>query len=155
MKSQYLSGPIVRTRKSQKHYNSYRKEKPGSFDAASDTCVFCDRNELANPIERDHFLIIQNRFKYDVWDGCRVLDHLMIIPKRHVTDFGQLSSDEKISCIDLLAKYERSGYSVYSRAVGSATRTVDHLHTHLIKLDPRPIRGLVYLTKPHVLLYKK
>lgn len=155
MASKYLSGPIVRTRKSQKDYNSYRKQKPGSFDAHSDTCVFCDRDELANPVEHPHFLVVENRFKYDVWDGCRVTDHLMVIPQRHVTNFSEFTSDEKIAFIDLLAEYERKGYSVYSRGVNSATRTVEHVHTHLIKLDSRAINGLIYLTKPHVLLYKK
>ena len=155
MKSNYLSGPIVRTRKSQKQYNSYRRKKPEAFTPHKEGCVFCDRNELANPIEHPHFLVVENRFKYDVWDGCRVTDHLMVIPQRHVTDFSQFTSDEKIAFIDLLAEYERQGYSVYSRGVNSATRTVDHVHTHLIKLNPHAIRSLVYLTKPHVLLYKK
>lgn len=149
-KSTYLSGPIVRTRKSQKKYNDYKKAaKP------VDGCVFCDTNELAHPIDRGSMWVVENRFAYDTWDGCRVTGHLMVIPKRHVYSTNQLADNEKLEYLALLSEYEDQGYSVYSRAMTSATRTVDHLHTHLIQLNPKPIKAMVYLTKPHIMLYKK
>ena len=148
--SKYLAGPITRTRKSQKKYNQYKKTaKP------VDGCVFCDLKEMLNPIDRGNFRVIANRFMYDTWDGCRVTDHLMVLPKRHVHNVKDLTDAEQLEYLTLLSEYEDLGYSVYSRAMSAATRTVDHFHTHLIQLDPEPIKAMVYLTKPHIMLYKK
>lgn len=148
--SKYLAGPITRTRKSQKKYNYYKKTaKP------VDGCVFCDPREMLDPIDRGNFCVIGNRFMYDTWDGCQVTDHLMVIPKRHVHSVKDLTQDEQLEYLTLLSEYEGNGYSIYSRAMNAATRTVDHLHTHLIQFDPAPIKAMVYLTKPHVMLFKK
>jgi len=110
---------------------------------------------MAEPVQRGEFVVIKNRFQYAVWDGCKVLDHLMVVPKRHVGGLGELTAQEKTEYVDLLAEYEARGYSFYSRAVHSATRSIIHLHTHLIKLDSKSVKGLFYLKKPHVLLYRK
>lgn len=134
----------------QKQYDSYRHTARINED-----CVFCKPQKLNKPIERENFVILQNRFKYEIWDGCRVLDHLMVIPKRHVDRINHLTDIEKAEYVTIIGEYEAHGYSLYSRAVQSTTRSVIHLHTHLIKLDPKPIRGLFYLEKPHVLLYRK
>ncbi len=148
--SEYLTGPITRSRKSQKKYNLYKK-----IATPVDGCVFCDPKEMLDPIDRTHFRIIGNRFMYDTWDGCTVTDHLMVLPKRHVHSLKEFAQDEQAEYLAILAEYEDRGYSVYSRAMTSATRTVDHLHTHLIQLNSTPIKAMVYLTKPHIMLYKK
>ena len=148
-KSRISKGPIVRTPATHKQYNDYRQRVK-----VNDDCVFCNPAEMKDPHKRSGFTILGNRFPYEVWDGCKVIDHLMIIPTRHVASIVELTSEEKIEYVNLLGEYEEKGYAVYSRALGGATRSIVHLHTHLIKLDSRPIRSLVYLEKPHVLYYK-
>lgn len=149
-KPRIQAGPMLRTRSTQKQYDEYRRRIK-----INDDCVFCNTAEMKNPIKKGHFTILGNRFGYEIWDGCKVADHLMVIPTRHVGSIKELTPDEKIEYVNLLGAYESKGYSVYSRSVDGPTRSIFHLHTHLIKLDSKPIKRLIYLEKPHLLLYKK
>lgn len=48
-------------------------------------CTFC--NELGQSrivYENDTMFLIPNRVSYDMFEGRRVLEHFMVIPKRHV-----------------------------------------------------------------------
>lgn len=87
-------------------------------------------------------------FPYTQWDGQGVVDHIMVIPKKHTDTLSDLTSHEAIEYVELIASYESRGYSVYSRSPSSTRKTVVHQHTHLIKLDNQTKKLLFYLKKP-------
>lgn len=145
-----LSGPLTRTRTSEKKYAKHKKSSTGN------NCEFCSFTKKSEQVidMSKHFWIIRNIFGYDIWDGCGVIDHLMIVPKRHVHSLSELTTIELGEYAVQLAEYEDRGYSVYSRAAENITKSVPHQHTHFIKLDNKRKKGIFYLRKPHVMLYK-
>lgn len=144
------AGPITRFHRNQKNYTKYLAR----LKKTNQCCVFCDQNnlELDNIIEKtaDYF-VVTNRFGYDLWDGCPVVEHLMIIPIKHVMTLNDLADNQQLAIAQASASYEANGYSLYSRAPTNTTRTVNHQHTHLIKLGTKPRKIVLYLRKPHVL----
>ena len=131
-------------------------EKQTKLDKQKRTCHFCAFQSSEEQVISDHkyFWIVKNIFPYDLWDQCGVLDHLMIVPKRHTDTLSHLKKPEQIEYMELVGNYESRGYSVYSRAPGNTRNSVFHLHTHLIKLDNKP-KNLVFFNKrPNILLTK-
>ena len=135
----------ARSRREEKKYVRYQKHEPKST-----SCVFCDFNNTDDQFikETKSFKIVKNRFAYSYWDNQGVLDHLMLIPKRHVDTFNDFTSQEAIEFVDILGSYESQGYDNASRAPLSTERTVVHQHTHLIKLDRKAKKLVLYLKKP-------
>lgn len=120
-----------------------------------DSCPFCDleknRREIVS--ESKHAFVIRNDFKYDLWELRRVVDHLMIIPRRHVRSLSELSAEERSDIMEFMAEYASQGYDVYARSVDSVHRTVPlHQHTHLIKTNGKVARFALYLLKPYLLI---
>ncbi len=113
-----------------------------------DGCQFCSmtREDSQYVAETDHFFIIRNLFPYSSWDNQTVAEHLMIIPRRHVTTLKQLSFAASKEYVDTISDYEHGGYSIYSRSPGSHSRSVAHQHTHLIKLQPLQKSMTILLT---------
>lgn len=103
-------------------------------------------------IESKYSYVVPNLTKYDLWELYEVTDHLLLVPKRHVIHLNELDDKEKLEFINTLSKYEADGYSIYSRSSGSNTRSVDHLHTHLIKTSNKQLRLILFTTKPYFLL---
>lgn len=97
--------------------------------------------------------MVDNLFGYDMWDSAGVAEHYMIVPKRHVESLGQLNAAEAKEYMDLLATFEKEGYSIYARAPQSITKSVPHQHTHLIKSDNKRKRALFFIRKPHFMIY--
>jgi hypothetical protein len=89
---------------------------------------------------------------YDLWELHEVIDHLLIVPKRHAINTKDLTERERLAIMDIISDYESNGYNVYTRGVGSATRSVDHYHTHLIKTGHKKPRLAFYLRKPYLLV---
>lgn len=132
-------------RKTRKRYSSF--ERP-------EKCQFCTPQNDAKRIvaETEHAFVIENRTHYDQWELRRVIDHLLIIPKRHVLGLNELQADERADIMDIIAEYEGvKGYEIYARSPKSASRSVAHQHTHLIKTDHQPGRGMFFLKKPYIL----
>lgn len=141
----------TRTRKNAKRYAQHRKTVHPKTD-----CIFCDSRE-DDPYfikQTKSFKIIKNQFPYTQWDGQGVLDHIMVIPKTHTDTLSDLTAHEAIEFVDLISSYEARGYSVYSRAPSSTRKTVFHQHTHLIKLDNKTKRFMVYIKKPYILFMR-
>jgi diadenosine tetraphosphate (Ap4A) HIT family hydrolase len=76
-----------------------------------------------------------------IYDGFPVSPgHSLIIPKRHVASFFELSREEQESMLDLLAEmrekllFERNpdGFNIGINDGAAAGQTVMHLHIHLI-----------------------
>jgi diadenosine tetraphosphate (Ap4A) HIT family hydrolase len=124
-------------------------------DKVSSGCTFCKEVGQARVIyENDTMFIIPNRVAYDMFEGRRVLEHLMVIPKRHVETLAEFTDREKIDQMTIAGEYEAEGFNVYSRGVGSVSRSVHHQHTHLIKLVNKKSRLIIFSAKPHILIDK-
>ena len=138
------------------HYRKNRQNYThnNSDDKKLGTCTFCNEVVKGTNIveEGKTMFVIPNRVFYDVFEGRKVLDHRMIIPKRHLESFEDFTSEEALEMLQTSAKYEKEGYDVYARGVGSIGRTVKHQHTHLIKTDNKPTKALFYIRKPYYLI---
>ncbi len=142
---------MLRTRKSIK---LSRKLDQQTTEAA--VCPFCSTVEIQTAIKQTElFYIVRNRVPYDFFDGVPVRDHLMLIPKRHIITVAQMNDAEKVEYVTLLGSYESSDYAVYSRAVEGKTRSVEHVHTHLMKIPGKRVSWQLYLSKPYLLLSGK
>lgn len=66
--------------------------------------------------------------------------HLLLIPKRHATDWFELTDLERTAINELLveakiwldAKYQPDGYNIGMNCGAAAGQTVFHMHCHLI-----------------------
>lgn len=135
-------------RKTRRSYSKLKKS-----DGASSVCTFCNPDNEPHIIHRTkHAYVLPNRVFYDVWELHNVIDHLLVIPKRHVESLGDLSEDEQLDIMKICSRYEKDGYNVYARAKGSVRRSVIHQHTHLIKIDPHEPRVSFFMRKPWLLI---
>lgn len=99
--------------------------------------------------------MLANRVTYDYFEGVPVREHLMVIPKRHIITISDMSDAEKIEYVTLLGEYEKQDYAVYSRAVVSGIRSVEHVHTHLLKIPGKRVSWQLYIEKPYLVLCGK
>ncbi|MBC7707806.1 HIT domain-containing protein [Polaromonas sp.] len=131
------------------HYQKTKK-RLSSFPKPTG-CPFCENLRLEKITEETEFhLVVPNRVKYDVWELRRVIDHLLVVPKRHVLSLAELTKAEKLDHMNIVSKYESKGYNVYARGVGSGQRSVAHQHTHLIKTVTKQARGSLTIRKPYI-----
>lgn len=142
---------MLRTRKS-----VMESRKLDGADKITDRCQFC-LDEVPQSIvdEAEHFYVTNNRVPYDYFEGIPVLDHLMVIPRRHIITIADMSDAEKIEYVTLLGKYESKDYAVFSRAVDSATRSVEHVHTHLLEIPGKRVAWQLYIGRPYLVLSGK
>lgn len=95
-------------------------------------CVFCKEEKI----------ILKNEFVYAIFDKFPVTKlHVLIIPKRHVKTFFELTSSEKNQCLDLLDQVKKkliqkddsiSGFNVGFNSGKDAGQTIMHCHIHVI-----------------------
>jgi diadenosine tetraphosphate (Ap4A) HIT family hydrolase len=99
-------------------------------------CLFCN---MLRTHERP--LICANTFFFAVADKYPVSPgHSLIIPKRHITNLLDLSSDEMIALHGILRLVKQSlgedcnpdGYNIGINEGEAAGQTVPHLHIHII-----------------------
>ena len=100
----------------------------------NDPCLFCNIKEsgLAN----------ENILAYTSYDSYPVSNlHCLIIPKRHVKDYFDLSDDEVIACNNLIKKIKDEilskdlsvkGFNVGTNSGVIAGQSIMHCHIHLI-----------------------
>lgn len=138
----------MRKRKQQAIANTYRS------DPNSSVCALCEHAFNAIIAQTDHFLILDNIAPYDWWDRQHVDTHYLLIPKTHVMHFHEFSGDALSEYMELITLYEKSGFSIYSRAQQNTIRSEAHLHTHLIKTGQRADRFLLLLKKPYLLFFR-
>jgi diadenosine tetraphosphate (Ap4A) HIT family hydrolase len=100
---------------------------------AAPGCGFCATPAGEVVEERGTVKVIVNLFPYAAWDGLSVVDHLMIVPARHLLSKAEFTGEESADWWMVAAEYEARGYSVYTRSPDNASRSVAHLHTHLIR----------------------
>ena len=100
----------------------------------SSDCLFCNISH-----ER---IVLENDLAYAVRDGYPVTEmHSMIIPKRHIQDYFDLTTDELLACDQLIRSLKEEisnsdssvdGFNIGMNAGESAGQTIFHCHIHLI-----------------------
>lgn len=141
---------MLRTRKSIK-----TSRQLDAADKKSDSCPFCAIQADDIVAETSQMYVIKNRVAYDYFEGVPVLDHLMVIPKRHVKSLSEMTDAEKVDYVSTLGEFEKTDYGVYSRAANSAIRSVEHVHTHVLKIPGRRVGWQLYVEKPYLVLSGK
>jgi len=140
------------------HYAKTRRTymKNSKKDRTHNHCAFCsDENLQSRVVEKTAtMMVIPNRVSYDIFEGRKVEKHLMVLPIRHVESISDFTDEEKRDMVDILAKYEILGYSLYARGVGSISRSVKHQHTHLIKISNILPNISLYVRRPYILFHK-
>ena len=123
----------------------------------STPCPFCSL-----PPER---VLESNALAFVIRDGYPVSPgHTLIIPRRHVGSFFEISEEERAAMLALLdgqkraldAEYSPAGYNVGINDGAAAGQTVPHLHIHLIPRfagDLPDPRGGVRWVMPHKAKY--
>ncbi len=96
-------------------------------------CPFCTL-----PSER---IVEENQHALWIYDGFPVSQgHSLIIPKRHVGSFFEISQEERLAMMELLdrakatvdAMHRPDGFNIGINDGPAAGQTVPHLHMHLI-----------------------
>ena len=108
------------------------------------TCLFCTLSAGRIVLANDFAAVIRDNFPVSA-------GHTLIIPKRHVGSFFDVTGDEREAMLALLASakigldaaFHPDGYNVGINDGEAAGQTVPHLHLHLIpryagdREDPR------------------
>ena len=97
-------------------------------------CLFCNINESGSAYEND--------LAYASYDSYPVSEyHCLIIPKRHIKDFFELTNKELIACNDLIKKVKDEilnkdrtvrGFNIGTNAGKISGQSILHCHFHLI-----------------------
>ncbi len=128
-----------------KNYKKYR-----SFPRA-EVCSLCEDDLAGRSIlTTEHAFVLPNRVAYDLWELRNVTEHLMLVPRKHVTKLAELNETARLDIMQILADYEARGYNIYARGVGNTQRSEHHQHTHLIKTEQKKARGSLALQKPYL-----
>ena len=97
-------------------------------------CLFCNTKESS--------FTIQNELAYASYDTYPVSKyHCLIIPKRHIKDFFELTNEELVACNDLIRKVKDEvikkdpnidGFNLGTNIGGVSGQSILHCHFHLI-----------------------
>jgi len=96
-------------------------------------CPFCALSQRQMLAENEHALAF--------YDGFPVSPgHALVVPRRHCSDFFELSPLEQISCIDLLnqcralliSERKPNGFNIGVNVGEAGGQTIFHAHLHLI-----------------------
>ncbi|MBQ9273418.1 MAG: HIT domain-containing protein [Succinivibrio sp.] len=116
------------------------------------SCLFCN-------LPSDREIIATSALSFAIFDGFPVSPgHALIIPKRHVANFFELTADEITDLYSLLqevkdmieARHHPDGWNVGVNVNHAGGQSVFHVHVHLIPRyandvkDPRGgVRGVI------------
>ena len=97
-------------------------------------CLFCNINS------KD--LIFDNEFVFASFDSYPVSKyHSLIVPKRHILNYFELTNDELLACNDLIKKIKKkiqnddktvNGFNIGTNSGVAAGQSIMHCHIHLI-----------------------
>ena len=123
--------PTSRTPEVQAAYD-LRREILRNHYGDTPPCPFCATDEREVIEEVTAIQVVRNDFPYDYFDGKHVVQHLMIVPRRHIGLLQDFQPDEEHEYWQLMTRYHKNGYSSFTRSAIDTARSVpDHLHTHL------------------------
>ena len=97
-------------------------------------CLFCNTKESG--------FTIQNELAYASYDTYPVSKyHSLIVPKRHILDYFELTNDELLACNNLIKKIKKKiqnedktvdGFNIGTNSGIVAGQSIMHCHIHLI-----------------------
>ena len=97
-------------------------------------CLFCNINS------KD--LVFDNEFAFASFDSYPVSKyHSLIVPKRHILDYFELTNEELLACNDLIKKIKKKiqnedktvdGFNIGTNSGVVAGQSIMHCHIHLI-----------------------
>ena len=97
-------------------------------------CLFCDVKKTG--------IVYENELAYASYDSYPVSEHhCLIIPKRHIKDYFDLSNDELVACNDLLKIVKKEitnkdplvkGFNLGTNIGIVSGQSILHCHFHLI-----------------------
>ena len=95
-------------------------------------CPFCVSGLKDQSIKKEGgcFLVIWNKYPYQLYKGREVEKHLLIIPRDHVESIKKLEKD-KYDSIVAEWKAKKPDATIY-REQGDPEKSVPHAHIHLI-----------------------
>ena len=106
-------------------------------------CLFCNTTESGFTFE--------NELAYASYDTYPVSKyHCLIIPKRHIKDFFELSDEELIACNDLIKKVKDevimkdssiNGFNLGTNIGRVSGQSILHCHFHLIPRRPGDVEN--------------
>ena len=97
-------------------------------------CIFCN--------EKKNYIVDENDYAYASYDPYPVSNnHCLIIPKRHIKDYFDLSNNELVACNDLLKIVKKEiinkdplvkGFNLGTNIGIVSGQSILHCHFHLI-----------------------
>ena len=93
--------------------------------------------ELCTPAD----VVLQNALAYARYDNNSLSrGHILVVPKRHVASFFDMSRDEQLAILELLGEAQRhversfspDGYNIGVNIGAAAGQSRMHVHVHLI-----------------------
>ena len=97
-------------------------------------CLFCDVKKTG--------IVYENELAYASYDSYPVSEHhCLIIPKRHIKDYFELSNDELVACNDLMKIVKKEiinkdplvkGFNLGTNIGIVSGQSIFHCHFHLI-----------------------
>ena len=95
-------------------------------------CLFC---KDPRGVSLEHELAYSARDTYAVSPG-----HTLVIPKRHVASFFELTPDEVATCMELINEEKKliddefapDGYNIGVNVGPAAGQSINHVHIHII-----------------------
>ena len=97
-------------------------------------CLFCDVKKTG--------IVYENELAYASYDSYPVSEHhCLIIPKRHIKDYFDLSNDELLACNDLIKIVKKEitnedplvkGFNLGTNIGFVSGQSILHCHFHLI-----------------------
>ena len=126
--------------------------------ADGESCRFC----LSRPPRR---LMVEGKYGFAAWDRHPASEgHFLVIPFRHVSDYFEISDDEREELWRLVAegkqmveeRHRPDGYNIGINVGKWAGQSIPHLHIHVIPRyqgDVENPKGGVRGVIPHKKLY--
>lgn len=97
-------------------------------------CIFCEK------LNKNEYML-ENELAVAIFDAFPVnKGHMLIIPKRHFASFFEATSQEVLSCMELVNnakqyldnEHNPDGYNIGINVGEAAGQTIFHLHIHII-----------------------
>ena len=95
------------------------------------SCIFCELSDY----------VLENDLAYAIFDKFPATKgHMLVIPKRHVANFFDITKEEGEAIFDLVnkckelldEKYNPDGYNVGVNVNEAGGQTVFHVHIHIM-----------------------
>ena len=128
-------------------FRSTSTQKKYSTDKIGN-CPFCNRDNQMLVKAYEYFNVIKNKYPYKYWDTSLVEEHLLIAPKRHIDSIINFTEEELKEYQSIEKEYSDNNYEIFFRPAKAHTKSIEHFHTHAIKLKLGFLKFFIFINKP-------